>query len=76
MIGHRSDIDDPKWSSIFLLPKAPVRTGGEPTETSVKDPPIYIAPDPVVFEIFLNIIVFLIKLLVVLLSGGMVNPYG
>jgi hypothetical protein len=79
MIGHRSDIDDPKWSSIFLLPKAPVRTGGEPTETEpegVKDPPIYVAPDPVVFEIFLNIIVFLIKLFVVILSGGTVNPYG
>jgi len=78
MIGHRTDIIDPKFDAIFLLPKAPVRTGGEPTETEtgVKDPPIYIAPDPVVFEIFLNIIVFLIKLLVVLLSGGMVNPYG
>ena len=77
MIGNRGDIVDPKFDAIFLLPKAPVRTGGEPIETDkkVKDPPIYIAPDPVVFEIFLNIIVFLIKLFVVLLSGGMVNPY-
>jgi hypothetical protein len=78
MMDHRSEINDPKFDAIFLLPKAPVRTGGEPTETDkkVKDPPIYIAPDPVVFEIFLNIIVFLIKLFVVILSGGMVNPYG
>ena len=76
MIGNRGDIVDPKFDAIFLLPKAPARTGGEPTETDEKDPPIYVAPDPIVIEIFLNIIVFLIKLFVVILSGGMVNPYG
>jgi hypothetical protein len=77
MMDHRSEINDPKFDAIFLLPKAPVRTGGEPTETDkkVKDPPIYVAPDPVILEIFLNIIVFLIKLFIVLLSGGTVNPY-
>lgn len=74
MIGNRSETVDPKFDAIFLLPKAPVRTGGEP-ETDKKDPPIYIAHDPIVFEIFLNIIVFLIKLFVIVLSGGTVNPY-
>ena len=71
MIGNRSDQEDPRWNSIFILPKAPVRTGGDPD----KKDPIHISPDPIVIEIFLNIIIFVVKLLLVLLSGGIVNPF-
>jgi len=70
MLGNRSDEVDPRWDSISLLPKAPVRTGGKPEKE-----PIYVSQDPVMVDIFLNIIVFVVKLLLVLLSGGMVNPF-
>lgn len=70
MLGNRSDVPDPKFDAIFLLPKAPVRKGGGPDgKTSV-------AADPVFVDLFLNTIVFLIKLLVAILSGGTLNTFA
>jgi hypothetical protein len=66
MVGNRSDTVDPKFNAIILLPKAPDRKGPEPINVA----------DPIFIELFLNAIVFLMKLLVVILSGGTLNTFA
>ncbi len=68
MIGNRSDTVDSKFDALSLLPKAPARKGGGPENTLS-----YVA-DPIFIELFLNTIIFLIKLLV--LSGGTLNTFA
>ena len=73
--GKNSGENDPSWDSFLnWLPKPPkppklVRVGGDPNKE-----PTY-APNPVIFDIFITIVEVLIKVFIILVSGGMVNPF-